>query len=69
LRTVEGMLEEEVIKRREAEQLADREAKLRRAAEDTIIRVKSQLDADHRATQGMSAPLVFICRIYLIWFS
>ncbi|KAG1784249.1 hypothetical protein EV702DRAFT_1058199 [Suillus placidus] len=42
LRTVEAMLEEEVIKRREAEYLADQEAKLRRAAEDTIARMQSQ---------------------------
>jgi hypothetical protein len=49
LRTVEAMLEEEVIKRREAEYLADQEAKLRRAAEDTIARMQSQCHADHRA--------------------
>ncbi|KAG1766430.1 hypothetical protein EDD22DRAFT_978467 [Suillus occidentalis] len=40
LRTVEAMLEAEVIKRREAECLADQEAKLRRAAEDTIARMR-----------------------------
>ena len=50
LRTVEGMLEEEVRKRREAEHLADQEAKLRRAVEDTIMRMQSQLEADLRAT-------------------
>ncbi|KAG1845465.1 hypothetical protein DFJ58DRAFT_800730 [Suillus subalutaceus] len=50
LRTVEAMLEGEVIKRREAEYLADQEAKLRRAAEDTIARMQSQWQAEHRAT-------------------
>lgn len=51
LRTVEAMLEAEVIKRREAEYLADQEAKLRRAAEDTIARMRqSQWQADYRAT-------------------
>ena len=55
LRTVEGMLEEEVRKRREAEHLADHEAKLRRAAEDAITRMRSQREGDHRVTQGMSA--------------
>lgn len=50
LRTVEAMLEEEVVKRREAEYLADREAKLRRAAEDTIARMQSQWQAEHRVT-------------------
>lgn len=50
LRTVEAMLEEEVIKRRGAEYLADQETKLRRAAEDTIARMQSQWQADHRAT-------------------
>ncbi|KAG2154549.1 hypothetical protein DEU56DRAFT_769162 [Suillus clintonianus] len=50
LRTVEAMLEEEAIRRREAEYLADQEAKLRRAAEDTIARLRSQCQADHQAT-------------------
>jgi hypothetical protein len=50
LRTVEAMLEEEVVKRREAEYLADREANLRRAAEDTIARMQSQWQAEHRVT-------------------
>ncbi|KAG0702717.1 hypothetical protein DFH29DRAFT_920128 [Suillus ampliporus] len=50
LRKVEAMLEEEVIKRREAEYLADQEAKLRRAAEDTIARMGSQWQAEDRTT-------------------